>query len=205
MLRNAQNASSDIGPPVRRKESREGCHKDHAAIVRDSGRQGIDLVRLADNAHAVAEPLDRRARDCNGSLERIGSRFALELVSDRGQEAVVGGDDLLARVEQHKASGSVGVLGLTGLEAMLPHERGVLIAQTSRDGHVLDLAELFVVDSAKECGRGLDLGQDLLVESKEVEALVAPLQGLDVHQHRATGVGHIRHMDTTLYSSCEIL
>ena len=67
--------ASRIGIPPRAAEPCErGDHIDTTAIG-SAGRQGPDLGRGLDQAQAVAQPLDCRARDENGALQRIRRRF----------------------------------------------------------------------------------------------------------------------------------
>src|SRR5690606_32951051 len=94
-----------------------------------------------------------------------------------------------AGVEQQEIAGAVGVLRLTGGQAGLPEGRGLLVAEDARDGHPRERAALAGV--AVHFGRAPDLRQHGHRNPEIFTDLRIPLQRLEVHQHRAGGVGDV--------------
>src|SRR5271169_6863371 len=110
-------------------------------------------------------------------------------------------DQLRAGVFQHEASSAISVFCFTGVETSLPNERGLLIAQNSGDGDILNRIELgFAVDFAARC----DLRKYFFRDAVRREHFLIPGQSREIHQLRAAGVGHISHMDATLRAASQL-
>ncbi len=105
--------------PVRRIEAGERGHDVDIAVVRDAGRELLDVAALRDHAEVVAQPLHERAGNRNRSFERVVRRLLAELIRDRGHEPGRRRDRLRAGVHQQKAAGAVRVLGFAGTKAGL--------------------------------------------------------------------------------------
>ena len=86
---------------------------------------------MLDDVEVVAQPLHQRAGDGDAALERIMRWLLAELVRHSGQQSELRLHRLCVGIQQQEAAGAVGVLRLSGLEAGLPHQRGLLIAQVS--------------------------------------------------------------------------
>src|SRR6185312_7666513 len=89
--------------------------------------------RRPDDLEPVAQPLNRGAGDEQRALERV-SAFAIELVGDGREQAVVRGDALQPGVEHGKAAGAVGGLDHARLEAAVTDGRRLLIAGDAANG-----------------------------------------------------------------------
>src|SRR2546428_614011 len=97
--------TAGVHVPVRRAEADERRDEVHAAGVRHRLRELLRLARVANQAEAIAEPLDRRTSNENRTLERVG-RLTSDAPRDRRQEPVLRHDGGLSGVEQHEAAGA---------------------------------------------------------------------------------------------------
>ena len=95
---------------------------------------------------------------------------------------------LLARIHQQKTTGAICVLGFSAFEAGLSHQRRLLVAQNSGDGHSAQRAFSHVPINFTA---GADLWQDLLRDGKRLQQLRVPLECFQVHQLGAARVGHV--------------
>src|SRR5690242_21069181 len=98
-----------------------------------------------DQAQIVAKPLHQGTGDGNTAFERIMSRFCPHLISQRGQQTMLGMNPFLPSVEEQKASSTVGVLCLSRSEARLPDQRRLLVSQNCGQRHTV---QRFVTDPA---------------------------------------------------------
>ncbi len=90
-------------------------------------RERPRLGSLLDDPEPVAQPLDRRAGDEDGTLERVHD-LAAGPARERHEQALGRRRRLLAGVHEHERSGAVGVLRHAGLEARLTEQRRLLVA-----------------------------------------------------------------------------
>ena len=98
---------------------------------------------------------------------------------------------LVPGVHEQKAAGAVGVLRLARMEAALAEERRLLVARHAADGDALH--EPRVRRHAEAAGRGAHLGQHGLRECRSsVKQAGIPAPLVDVVEHGAAGVGHVR-------------
>lgn len=89
-------------------------------------------------------------------------------------------------MEEHEASGAVGVFDHAGAEAHLAEEGGLLVARHARHGH----------GRGEDAGGGLaadaagvhDRGQHGAGHAEGVEEFVVPFAGVDVEHEGARGV-----------------
>ena len=143
---------------------------------------------------SVAQPLHDRTADEDTALEGV-----VHLVADlprHGRDQVVLREDgLLAAVHQQEAARAVGVLDHARLGAHLAEERGLLVAGDTRNGDLV--GEDRGLGVSVDLARGLDLGHHRTRNAEQVEQLLVPIQRVDVEEHRARGVAHVRHMDLT--------
>ena len=201
VARQPDDRPARVGAPVGREQAGEGRHEVDPAVVVDRARQRLALRGVADDLELVAQPLDRRARDGDRALQRVHRLGVAELVADGGQQAVLGADELLAGVQQQEVAGAVGVLGLARREAHLPDHGRVLVAEDAgdRDLALPDAAPgaLRAAEEVRVRGRP-DLGQHLRRHAEDLEQLGVPREGLEVHQHRARGVGDVGQVDAAL-------
>ena len=136
----------------------------------------------------VAQPLHGGAGDEDGALQRIGA-LAVELVGDGRQQAVLGGDRLVAGIEQRKAAGAVGGLHHARREAGLADGGGLLVAGDAADRH--GRAE------DRRLGRAVvgiavaHLRQDRARHIEQPQQVVVPGALGDVVEQRARGVGGV--------------
>jgi hypothetical protein len=74
--REAADEAARIGSPVRRAEADESRHEVDAVAVRHPRGERRGIGGVADHAEAVAQPLDRGARDEDRSFHRVGRAAA---------------------------------------------------------------------------------------------------------------------------------
>ena len=121
--------------------ARERRYEVDVAVVVDFARQRLDVGAVLDEAEIVAQPLDQRARDRDGTFERVAGGFVAKLIGKGRQETGRRRHGFAARVHEHEAAGSVGVLRLAGFEAGLTDEGGLLIAEDAGDSRVGERAD----------------------------------------------------------------
>ena len=158
-----------------------------------------------DDAQLVAQPLHRRAGDRDRTLKGVNGFRVTELVAHRGQQTIATADDLLAGVEEEEVARAVGVLGLAGLEADLAHHRGLLIAEACRHRDGPTHRSVHEGRSVRLGGRGRADGREHLARNpEEGQQFVVPIQGLQIHQHGATGVGGVGHVDPAVRAAGDV-
>ena len=129
----ADQKAARVHVPVRRAESGERGDEIHVVVARQPGRQRLGLRGRRDDPEPVAQPLHRRTRDERASLERVADTVA-RVPRDSREKTAAGQSRAVRRVHEQEASGPVRVLRLSGGEARLAEERGLLVAGDSRDG-----------------------------------------------------------------------
>ena len=97
-------------------------------------RTSISLL-FCDQPEIVAQPLHQRAGDGDGAFQRIDRLRLAEPIAHRREQSAFRRIGRLAGVHQHEAAGAVGVLGLALLEAGLPHQGRLLVAENAGDRH----------------------------------------------------------------------
>ena len=123
-------------------------------------------------------------------FQRVHGRFVAELVAERRQEAVLGADDLLAGVEHQEVARAVRVLDVPGVEADLTDEGRMLVAEIAGDGD-LGPERSVLARRAVHLRARRDLAAASRGARRTGQELVVPVERLEVHQHRAAGVGDV--------------
>ena len=191
----ADDRAPCVGSPVRREQPGEGGHEVDAIGVLDRGGERLALRRVADHAELVAQPLHGRTGHRDRPLERVDSGLRTELVAHRGEQPGAGPDDLGPGVQQQEVARAVSVLGLAGAQADLADGGGVLVAQRAGDRQISAERAVVCCQPVGFGGRGRqDPRQHLPRHGEEPEQLLVPVQGDQVHQHGAAGVGDVGHV-----------
>lgn len=201
-LSETQNGASGVGSPVGGKQAGQSGDKHHAGRVVDLGGKLSNLLGRLNETNVVSQPLDARAGDGDGALQSVDGLLALEVVADGGQQAVVGDDGLLAGVVEQEAAGSICVLGLAGLKGLLADEGGGLVTETAGQG---DVGEGAGSDSAVDLGGRDNLGENELLDAKELDELLVVLEGLNVHEHGPGGVGGVGDVGAAVEAAREVV
>ena len=140
-----------------RAHARKGRHHHHLPAVRHPGGQRLDLGRRADDAQAVAQPLDQGAGGEDAAFEQVIG-LPVATPGHRTEQPVPGGHGRTTGIDRQETSGAVGVLGHARLEAGLAERRRLLITRDARNRD--RLAQQGGVGLADH-GRRIDhLGQD---------------------------------------------
>ncbi len=202
VARHADDRSARVAAPVRGEQAGEGRDEVHAAVVVDAGGQGLDVGGRGDDLQVVAQPLDERAGDRDRAFEGVHGGLVADLVADGGDEPVVRKLRLGAGVHEHEAAGSVGVLRHAGLEACLAEGGRLLVAQVAGDRLARKQAGLASV--SVHLGGGADLGQERGRDARDLADVLAPLQGPQVHEHRARGVRDVGDVDTAVDAARQV-
>src|SRR2546430_3499777 len=138
----------------------------------------------------VAQPLNRGAGDEHAALERI-RRAAADPPRNRREEPPRRGHPRGSRVEQHEASGAIGILGRAGRVARLPEKRRLLVARDPGDRHAA--REPAEVRGVAEGARGTEnRRQHGARDPEELQHLVVPVPRLEVQAERSRGVARVR-------------
>ena len=191
-----------VGPPVGGEQTRERGHDVGATVVVDRRREGFDLGGGVEHPQVVAQPLHQRPRHRDGTLQRVDGFRVADLVAQRRQQPVLGGNDLLAGVHEHETAGAVGVLRHAFLETGLPEGRGLLVTEDARDRDTGQ--ETLRATHAVDLGRGPDLRQHRHRNAHVGCDGGLPVEGLEVHQHGAGGIGDIGDVHTTVHTPGEV-
>ncbi len=203
----AEHGAAGVGVPVRGAQTRECRHQHDSAAVRHARRQLLDVGGGADDAEAVAQPLDDRAgrehatfqRELGGQRRR-GEAHGTLRAADRlvaapsdGAEQVVGGRYRLGPGVQHQeATGAVGVLGVAGGEAGLTEGRCLLVAGQRGERHA---GQRPVLDDLHDTGGRDELRKDRNWDVEDVGQAVAPRLLGEVEQQRTRRVADVGGVD----------
>ncbi len=182
----ADDEAAGVGVPVGRAEAGKGGNEDDATGVRDRCGEGFDVAGVPDEAEVVAEPLDDGATDEDGAFERVFQLLA-GAGGQRGNEAVLGLEELSADVFEQEAAGAVGVFGIARIDAELTEERGLLIARDAGDGGGTEAER--GGDFADALRRPDDLGHHADGDVEALEEFGVPVALADIEEHGAGGVG----------------
>src|SRR5699024_10673472 len=149
--------------------------------------QGFDLRGGGDQAELVPQPLHQGTGDRDGAFQSVHGCLVTDLVAERGEEAVLGGDGFGTGVHDQESPGAVSALEITGIETGLTEQGCVLVAECRSHGHATEGTAALTVD----LGGGTDLGQDRGGDVHRVQDAVISVQGRQVHQHGAARVAHV--------------
>ena len=187
----AADGAPGILVPVRGGEPRERRHEIDPVGVGHRGGQLLHLRRGADDPEPVAQPLHHRTADEDTPFEGVIDLVA-DLPRDGRQQVVFRRDGLFAAVHQQETARAVGVLHRSRFDAHLSEQRRLLVACDACDGHFVGEDRGFCrsVDLARRLYGGHHRCRDV----EEFQQILVPLQRVDVEQHRARGVAHIRHV-----------
>ena len=103
-----------------------------AAFLHSARRDGLSFGCVGDYAEAVAQPLDGGAGHENRSFKRIAGRAGFGAGQSQ-QQTLWWGYRSRTHVAQQKTAGTVGILGLSGVETALAEECSLLVAGDARD------------------------------------------------------------------------
>ena len=165
-------------------------------------REGLDLGGGLDQAHLVAHPLHQRAGDGDGALQGVDRLLVADPVADGGEQAVVGVDRLVAGVHQQEGAGAVRGLGLALGEAGLAEQRGLLVAERGGDRHAVEDAALGVCRRPRRRSGSPAARRPGRPSTGRI--FVVPLQGVQVHQHGARGVGDVGDVHAAVDAAGEV-
>ena len=179
-----------------RPQAREGGDHHHAAAVRHAFRQPVALRRALDQTQLVPEPLDGAACVEYAALQGV-DRLAAHLPAHSGHQTAAGPHRRAAHVHQGEASGAVSVFRLAGGEAGLAEQGGLLVprAAADRDARQILQPRQAGGQMAVDLAVGPGLRQQAHGDLQGPAQFRVPLQGVDIEQHGAAGVGIVRHMD----------
>ncbi len=114
-------------------------------------------------------------------------------------------DQFRPGVEHQEVAGSVRVLRLAGRVADLPDGGRLLVAEDTGDGNGLAQRPGGAGPSVRlRVGGRVDGGQHGPGYAEEAEQFVVPVEGLQVHEHGAAGVGDVGGVDAAIGSAGEV-
>ncbi|CRK50344.1 hypothetical protein RHCRD62_110024 [Rhodococcus sp. RD6.2] len=196
------DGSAGVGTPARSEQPGEGGDDVGATVVGDRGRQQLDFLRGVDDAEIVAQPLHERPRHRDRPFECVDGCRVTDPVADGGEQPVLALHRRRSGVEEQEVAGAVGVLGIAGRQARLPERRGLLVAQDARNGNARQVSP--TAGGAVDVGRAADLGQQRHRDLHVGADLLVPLEGVQVHEHRAGRVGDVRGVDAAGHPAGEV-
>ena len=179
--------SGVISPPWC-KQPGEGGHEIHPSVVLDARCQVLDVGGGLDQPEVVTQPLHCGAGDRHRALQRVLGWHAFDLIGNGGQHPVARRHRFIPGVEQHEAAGPIRVLGLARVEAGLPEQCRLLIAE---DPGQRGVAKSIGCDDPR---RRHDRRQKPCGYREGIEQLGRPIQRGEIHQHGSAGIGDIGHV-----------
>ena len=136
--------------------------------------------------------MNQRAADGNRTFKGI-HRFSIsDFVTERGQQTIFRLNGIRAGVQQHEAARAVGVLGFADVETSLTKERGLLITQITGNGDAANHTCRLTVHFRRRS----NLRQHCARHAHHFKNRFVPIERLEIHQHRAAGVGHVSDVNT---------
>ena len=183
--RDAHEQPTGVRIPKGRTQAGERRHEHHATGVRHAAGERLDVTRPADDAEAVAQPPDERARYEHRALEHV-IRPGTARTAERRQEPGRAFHMPRARGAEQKRACSVGALRISRCEAALGKAAGLLIARTPRDRQLGP--EDLGCRRAERPRRRPHLRKDRWRDVEDAAELRAPGLPIDVEQQCATGV-----------------
>lgn len=201
-LGETKDGTSGISSPVGGEETGQSGDENDTGGVLNLGGQLSNLLRGLNEANVVSQPLDAGASHGDGALKSVDGLGALEVVTNGGQQTVVGDDGLLSSVVEQEAAGTVCVLGLTGLKGLLADEGGRLVTETASKGNV---GEGTGSDSAVDLSGGHNLGENELLDTEELDELLVVLEGLNVHEHGSRGIRSVCDVGATVETAGKVV
>src|SRR5476649_444016 len=179
----AEQRATRIRVPIRRAQAGEGRDQVYAVAVFDLAGEVFGVGCIGDDLQLVTQPLYGGTTVEYRAFQGVG-HFAAGAASDGGEHAVLGFDGLVAGVHQQEAAGAVSVLGLTRFYAHLAEQGRLLVTGDAADGDT-------AFGTAVDFRRRFDLRQHFARHVENLQHLRIPLQGVDVEEHGARGVGVI--------------
>ena len=189
--RHAEQCAPRIHIPVRCAKPCKRRHKHRAACVLHGLRKKVRFLRVRDKLQLIAQPFDGRARVKRTALKRIG-RLTIHAPTDRRNKPPVGENRLITRVHQHKAARAVCIFRHALIKAALSEQRGVLVARNARNRNFP--AEYRFGAHAHNAGGVHDFRQRVTRDTEHVQHFLVPIKLLNVKQHGARSVRHVRHI-----------
>src|SRR5450755_35023 len=176
---------------MRTTKARERGHEIHAITVNDAGSERLHVCGALDDAQSVAQPLYDGASDENASLQRVAC--VRTLPGDGRQQSVLRVQRTSAGIHERKAPCTVGILGHTGLEAVLAKERSLLVPdERSKGGFAPRQGRRQI--SRDSCRSGYDLRQARVRDAEEFEERRIPFAGVQIKKQCAARVGRVGHV-----------
>ena len=187
--RQPQDGAPGVHIPVRRAQPGERGHHIHARAVFHFICEILAVGALVDELQLVPQPLDDRPAHEHTALQRIG-RLPVQADGHGGEQAVFALHRCVPCVHQHKAARAVCIFHIAPRKACLAEQGGLLVARRARDGYFGPADARRTVHHAGIA----NFGQHAHGNVEQRTDILVPFQRMDVEQHRARGVGDVRHM-----------
>ena len=113
--------------------------------------------------------------------------------------------DIRPCIEQHEIARAISVLGFAGQKANLPDGRGLLIAEVCAQRNFAFEGAARLSQAIEVCIRRRANGrQHRTWNVKEPEQFIIPIKSLEIEEHCAAGIRHIRDVRATLYAAAQV-
>src|SRR5882672_2491048 len=203
--REPDDAAARVGAPVWGVEPGKRRHEIDAAVIGNGVGKRFDVARVFDNAELVAQPLDGGTRHGYRTFEGINRRSTTKLIANGGQQSCVRRHDIRPCIEQHEVARAISVLGFAGQKANLPDGRGLLIAEVCAQRNFAFEGAARLSQAIEVCIRRRANGrQHRTWNVKEPEQFIIPIKSLEIEEHCAAGIRHIRDVRSTLYATAQV-
>ena len=195
---NAHDGTPGVHVPIGGAKACESRYDKNAPCIRHALRQSVALRRTGDEPQFVPQPLDGAAGVEDATLQGIGGGSS-QAPGHRRHQPRARAHRGLPHVHQGKTTGAIGVFGLARGEAGLSEQRRRLVAGAAADGDARKILQPRDPRSypAVLPAVGYRLRQQRHGDLQRPTQLCVPLEGVDIEEHRAGGVGVVRHMGST--------
>jgi hypothetical protein len=189
----ADPETTGIVTPVWREDALESWNEVDVSAVRDGGGERLETLRVIDEANGFT-PVDSSASYLDGAFEGVLG-LSVNIIAQSRQKSMIRLHDLRSRILKKEAPSAVRILHLSFPEHV-PETGRMLIAKNATDWDALKLRDCREIELPKVItGLLPQLGQPFFFDFILGEHFFAPLEFVDVHQHRPTRIRRIHdHM-----------
>ena len=194
----SHNGSPCILIPVRSTQS--GKRRDYIASVgiRHFFGHIFGILCRINHPHLIPQPLDRGTCYKDRSFQCI-IHFAVQPPCNGCDQPILRKYWFFTGIHQHKASGTVRILCLTGFETGLSKQRRLLVSRCP--GNRNRAAQIGRICGAIDAAGRLHFRQYTFWNIQFLQDLIIPLQCIDIKEHSAGCIAVIRHMH---FSLCQL-
>ena len=177
--------------PVRSAETCKRRNEVQSGAFARALRQKFNLGGALQNTYCVAQPLHHATCHEDAALECIG-RARVDAPRSRREKPILRRENILSGVNERKTACAVRRFDFAFGKTRLPERSRLLVAGHASDGN--GRAKQVRGCIAKSSGAVPNLRQNRARDFEQREQLLIPLKRVQIEEHRARGVGHVRRV-----------